>query len=242
MLADEKNKKRGGRRIRPPVWLIILAVCAAVNAAAWFSTPFSDIYTDHVFHPISSPLMMIMSAVPFSFGELLILLGVILVIVGLPAAVVSAAALKKHRKKILVFTAKFFAWVIVYITVTETLNCFVQYHNTLASDKYFPDAPDGYTPAELTAMCEYIIEQADDLVRGRVDHRHGGRFLGIQVETAAVIGDPEVAPVVREGAFDRLAIEGIVADVGDAILNLDTGEPVIIPWRIFLICKIGHGA
>ena len=134
--------------------------------------------------------MMIMSAVPFSFGELLILLGVILVIVGLPAAVVSAAALKKHRKKILVFTAKFFAWVIVYITVTETLNCFVQYHNTLASDKYFPDAPDGYTPAELTAMCEYIIEQADDLAEKQVRDADGNIIIpdDLRERCAAAVG------------------------------------------------------
>ena len=53
------------------------------------------------------------------------------------------------------------------------------------------------------------LEQADYAVFLRVYYRHGRRFLGVYVITAAVIRNPQESSPVGEGTLHRLAHESI---------------------------------
>ena len=50
---------------------------------------------------------------------------------------------------------------------------------------------------------------SDNLVGARVDDTKGGGLLRIRVETPAVIGDPQKAPIVRQAGLNGLAQEMI---------------------------------
>ncbi len=164
----EKTKKR----LSP--WAIVLitgfALCAVLNILAWISSGFADFYTDNIFVYISVPFGFLTSLLPFSFGELLIIIGILIVIVGIPLEIVFLIKFRKNsekRNRLLKGSALFLCWVILYILLTETLNCFIQYHCTTFSDKYYPEfstqAAQGYTVEQLTELCDYIIDNANEL-------------------------------------------------------------------------------
>lgn len=164
----EKTKKR----LSP--WAIVLitgfALCAVLNILAWISSGFADFYTDNIFVYISVPFGFLTSLMPFSFGELLIIIGILIVIVGIPLEIVfliKFRRVREKRNKLLKGSALFLCWVILYILLTETLNCFIQYHCTTFSDKYYPEfsaqAAQGYTVEQLTELCDYIIDNANEL-------------------------------------------------------------------------------
>ena len=175
--SSESSKKRIGSCGRQLIAIaVIVMVCVLLNFLSWKSTAFTDIYNEYIFPVIRLPGELLTTIFPFSVGEVLIALAVILVIIGIPAAIISAIAIKKHRGRILRFTGLFIAWVLVYIFATETLDCFVLYHTTTAADKYFPDAADGYTTEELTEMCEYLIGEANSLAL-QVERDENGTIL-----------------------------------------------------------------
>lgn len=152
------------------VLMIGFVLCGALNLPAWISSDFADFYTDNIFVYISVPFGFLTSLLPFSFGELLMIIGILIVIVGIPLDVIFLIRLRKNREKrskLLKGSALFLCTVIMYILMTETLNCFIQYHCTTFSDKYYPEfseqAAEGYTVEQLTELCEYIIDNANAL-------------------------------------------------------------------------------
>ena len=58
---------------------IALAFSLAFNVAAWESRAFADFYTDRIFPVITLPYAALTSLLPFSFGEMLLVIGLFLV-------------------------------------------------------------------------------------------------------------------------------------------------------------------
>ncbi|MCC8043156.1 MAG: DUF3810 domain-containing protein [Oscillospiraceae bacterium] len=147
------------------VMSIITALMIIMNIAAWLIDGFADFYMENLFHAISS-FSAITSAVPFSVGEVLIAIGILLITVGLAAFIIALILLKDNkagrarcaRVMILVY-----GWAIVYILVTETMNCFVNYYTTEFSEKYHNSAgADGFTLEQLEELCRISIEKANE--------------------------------------------------------------------------------
>lgn len=140
------------------------AVCIIMYAAAALSSSFADFYTDHIFIPLSMPFGFLTSLLPFSSGELLIILGIAVVIVGIPADIFFLVKFHKNKvkqKKLSAFSLYFLGYVLLYIMLTETLNCFIQYRCTGFSDKYWSDTPSsGYELSQLEELCVTLTDRA----------------------------------------------------------------------------------
>lgn len=135
------------------IFCIILCVLGAL------STNFADFYTDNIFPVISTPLSVFSSIFPFSFGEILIILGILLIFPGSLIAVIFQITKHKGIK----FYLYFVGFAILFAFVTETLNCFIEYRTSSYADRYMSDTPDEYTVSELGELCDYLIDNANDL-------------------------------------------------------------------------------
>ncbi|MCM1524682.1 MAG: DUF3810 domain-containing protein [Ruminococcus sp.] len=141
--------------------IVVTALMAVINLCSWISPALSDFYADKIFTRISGFFSSFTGLLPFSLGEVMIAAGVILVIAALPAF--TALLIKKRRlaaKKL----GKFYCMILVFILVTETLNCFVLYHTTEFSEKYHGAAgAEGFTSEQLVQLCERTIAAANYL-------------------------------------------------------------------------------
>lgn len=132
-----------------------------INACSWLSPALSDLYADKIFTRVSGVLSMISGVFPFSLGEVMIAAGIILVIA---APVLFIALFIKKKKALAKKFVKFYCWVLIFILVSETLNCFVLYHTTEFSEKYHGGAgAEGFTNDQLAELCEKTITAANFL-------------------------------------------------------------------------------
>ncbi len=118
----------------------VFAVIAVIYALSWMSTPFSDFYVQKIYPLYSSLPVFLSGLLPFSLGEIMIILLVASAAVGIPAMIVFAIAKRKNTaltKKIFGFIIRLLCVIFVYVFATETLGCFVMYHCTKFSDRYF---------------------------------------------------------------------------------------------------------
>ncbi len=165
MTAMEKSKKR----LSVPVTVLIcgFTMCALLYILAEALPGFADSYTDNVFVYLNLPLCTLNSLLPFSVGEILIILGLLIITAG-PVALIAYCIIRRHnRKKVksaLKFSALFLAFVVLFIALTETLNCFIQYRCSTFSDRYFTNSPsEGYTAEQLSKLCESLVNDANKL-------------------------------------------------------------------------------
>lgn len=155
--------------------IIIFAVCIGLNVLAWLSKPFCNWYVSHIFPLWNNTCGRLTSLLPISFGEILIYVAV----VGIPLSLITMIILiiirKGKRKK----TAKIFGltylWIIAFVAVTETLNCFILYHcSTFASLYGIPE--EQYTSAQLAQLCSYIADETNALSQ-QVQRDDEGHFV-----------------------------------------------------------------
>ncbi|MCI7767260.1 MAG: DUF3810 domain-containing protein [Oscillospiraceae bacterium] len=173
--------------------LIILGLMAAANITVVISTSAADFYMRHIFAPLSDIISAAVGLLPFSLGEILIALGIILLIAA--PFIVIIGAVKKKRKLLSGFGI-FFGWVLIYIIVTETLNCFVLYRTTEFSPKYHHSAgAEGFTMSQLSGLCEEVIQNANEL-SAQVSRDENGDMLV-----------PDNLDDIAEGAMNLLAEE-----------------------------------
>ncbi|MGN1101905.1 MAG: DUF3810 domain-containing protein, partial [Huintestinicola sp.] len=126
-------------KFRIKKWVVVLialfAVCIALNVAAWLSTDFSDWYRNNIFLGFQPAASGLSGLAPFSIGEILICIGVFGGIGMIISYIVLMIIKKGKRRKISAVYGTILAWILAYITVTETLNCFIMYHcSTFASN------------------------------------------------------------------------------------------------------------
>lgn len=123
-------------RLKKKCRLLILVITAVIYGLSWRFQSAVDWYRLHLFSVGTNTLARIMSLFPCSVGEILIFIGIFLlaglVMLGI-FGIVIRGKLRNAAKKYL----SFLCWVIVWIAVTETLNCFVLYHATTVEEAYF---------------------------------------------------------------------------------------------------------
>ena len=154
-------------KTRWKVYAGILTVVIALNIAAWNSTAFCDWYIRTVFPIWVSTYGRFTGLFPFSVGEIMIVLGVLLVAAVILLGVVwLAAAVADRWKKLKGFCRVYyqaFAWILLGVCLVMTLNCFILYHGSTFSEKYFGADTREYTLEELTALRNFVVEQCNDL-------------------------------------------------------------------------------
>lgn len=114
---------------------IIISV-TLLNAMAIFIKGFADYYRKYVFINISGIFSRISGLYKYSVGEIMILLGIFLIFL---TVVIGITGLFKNN--ILKLIRKLYFNIIVYILIfvymTETLNCFILYHTTTIEDSIY---------------------------------------------------------------------------------------------------------
>ena len=138
---------------------IILVI--AINILAWLSPGFCDWHTLYITRLIVNTFGRLSNLFPFSVGEVMIVLGILLVL----AAVVIAVALIFLRKKpkYVSFTKVFyrvFAGILVGVCIVMTANCTILYHCT-PIDANPKVAYREYNVEELELLRNHIVERCN---------------------------------------------------------------------------------
>ena len=141
--------------------LIITAMVIVLNIASWIFTSFSDFYVMHIFPYISIPFTFLSGLLPFSVGEIMIITGIILVIIGIPLYILLMIFKKKSRRKLNSIFALTVMWIFTFVASTETLNCFIMYHCTTFSERYFNH--EEHTRSELSDLYAELINKSNEL-------------------------------------------------------------------------------
>lgn len=122
------------------VLLTLFGVLILINALSWVSTGFSDFYVQKVYPMISAVPIFLTDLLPFSLGEIMIIVFALMGIIGIPTVIIFAIVKRKDSvtsKRVLLRSMRVLSWILLYIFTTETLGCFVMYHCTTFSDHYF---------------------------------------------------------------------------------------------------------
>lgn len=183
--------------------LIILAAMILLNGISWISTPFADFYVMYIFPFISNIFSFISGIFPFSVGEMLIIAALILLFAGLPVTLILIITMKKHRRKITGILSPSALWIVTFIISTETLGCFIMYHCTPFSERYF--SPSEHTRSELTELYDILIMESNALAE-IVERDENGAFI----LTCDVISEAKTA--MKNAAEDYPQLEGYYPD------------------------------
>lgn len=152
--SDKKNGKSGNIVISLLFFTILFYVLS------WRFPKAVDWYRLYLFPIGTNTLARLMSFVPWSVGEALIIAGLFLLLFGIVIGILFLFHRKKMRR-IAGCYMKFLCWVLVWVAVTETANCFVLYHATTVEDAcYGAIEPD---EATLVELYEFLTEQANAL-------------------------------------------------------------------------------
>ncbi|MCD7847625.1 MAG: DUF3810 domain-containing protein [Oscillospiraceae bacterium] len=124
------------------VLIAVFVLAILFNVIARLSTTISDFYVQKIYPVISTPFIWLSGLFPFSVGEVMIVLAVLLVLIGLPVFIIFMIVKRKNHKltsKVSSFSLRFVAWIVAYVLMTETLNCFIMYQCTPFSERYFEE-------------------------------------------------------------------------------------------------------
>lgn len=142
--------------------IVLILFCVIMNVLAWTVKGFSDAYAEHIFPIWVNTYGRVTSLLPFSFGEVLIITGIVLVIVSALAIAPLLIKFKGKRRligKIYGFT---YLWIFIFILLTETLNCFVLYHCSSFGELYGIGESE-HTDEQLTELAEVLIARTNEL-------------------------------------------------------------------------------
>ncbi len=148
-------------KIRYIIPLGIMLLMLLLNVIARCSRSFSDFYVRNIFPVISNIFSFISGLAPFSVGEVMIVLLILLIAAGLPAVIIMLIAMKKHRRKVAGIAVLTVLWVSAYIFATETMNCFIMYQCTPFSERYLDHKE--HPREELIQLYGALIKKTNSL-------------------------------------------------------------------------------
>ncbi len=173
------------------VYLVIAAIIVGLNMAAWQSTAFCDWYIKYVFPIWVNTYGRLTGLVSFSVGEILLLLAVILIVAWI-ALLLAAGVGKivslcgagtgtkengadetigktKRLKGSRVFGRLVYVysvgalWIVVAVCLLMTLNCFILYHASAFSERYYGETKEQYELEELIRVRNLVVERCNQL-------------------------------------------------------------------------------
>jgi len=157
-------KKFSGLHKHKWMWIYIAIALFTVilNVVAWNSSAFCDWYIAYIFPIWVNTYGRLTGLVPFSVGEIMLLLAVILG--GAALLLWLVALICRKLRRIIGFYYKFAAWTVLAVSLVMTLNCFILYHATPFSKTYFPAyEQEEYTLEELLEVRNLVVEECNRL-------------------------------------------------------------------------------
>lgn len=210
-------------KARIGLYACIGAVTLILNLIAWNSRTFCDKYIQYVFPLWVNTYGRLTGMVPFSVGEIMLGLGAILAALGLMlwipwlALKIHSVGRKKKGEAVSKMTASvqmgirrfylFFAWTFNIVCLVMTLNCFILYHGSTFSEKYFRPEESvsdfqerDYTLEELVRVRNYVVEECNRFSREMVRNESG------EILYDKDIGEEAIAAMRALGeTYDQLA-------------------------------------
>ena len=183
--------------------LILIFAAALLTAAGRLSNSFADFYSDHIFHYISVPYAFLSGLLPFSLGEMLVVAGLLLVFVGVPVLILLLIFRKNKRRETAFGALAFSLWVLAFVLVTESLNCFSLYGCTRFSQRYFSASE--HNNKELLQLYSMLIDEANDLAK-QVPRDENDRF------TLTIDCDAECKKAMKKAADIYPQLKGYYPD------------------------------
>lgn len=140
---------------------VILAVCAALIAGSQHSAAFADGYRSNVFPKLQAVFGRISGALPFSLGEAMIALAVFGGVTLIAVYIVLMIRKKSSRRKISAVCSLIVLWIVSFVMLTETLNCFIMYRcNSFAS--VYGIGEEKFTAEQLYSLAVTITEKCNE--------------------------------------------------------------------------------
>lgn len=172
-------KPWSGNKIK--LYFVIAILTVLLNVLAWNSTAFCDAYITYVFPVWVNTYGRLTGLFPFSVGEWMIAAGVLLAVCAALLAPATGAvymvrmvrgrrnqtaaegrAVRTFRCFAKGFYA-FFAWTLLAVSLIMTLNCFILYHASTFSQKYFGEDTKEHTLEELFLLYNRIAGECNRL-------------------------------------------------------------------------------
>ena len=170
------------------LFISLVAAVVLLNITAWNSAAFCDWYIAHIFPIWVNTYGRLTGLFPFSVGEWLIVAGLVLVAAALllllPWVTVEVLGVVRARRfrRFARGYYRFFAWTLLAVCLVMTLNCFILYHASTFSERYF-GIDDGagaskgeYTLEELIQVYNMVAEQCL-LLSEEIERDENGRAL-----------------------------------------------------------------
>ena len=155
------------------IWNSILLISILLNILSWYSTSFSDWFVNNIFIFNMNIFSRITGIFPFSVGEIMIILGILLLLTAL-IFLILLPFLKKRLKKFYSIFYRFFAWVIVCIIFVMTCNCFILYHTSTIEETYMEETTNKkYEFDKLLILYEYVANNLNELSSQMERDEHG---------------------------------------------------------------------
>lgn len=139
----------------------ILIVTILLNLLAWNSHTFSDWYIANIMPIWINTYSRFMNLFPISVGEKLILLAIFLILGGIIIfflGFIKSDKLKSFRRHYW----NGISWIVVFVFLIQTLNCFILYHASTLEEQYSETAIE-YGFEELSSLREHIVESLNSL-------------------------------------------------------------------------------
>ncbi|MDD3369369.1 MAG: DUF3810 domain-containing protein [Lachnospiraceae bacterium] len=179
----------------------ILTVVAVLNLLAWNSTEFCDFYKDHVFVLWVNTYSRFTDIFPFSVGEWMLGLGVLLCTFLILCLLTEGIRffVRVATRQSFSFTRfskrffKQFAWIFLVVSVLMTCNCFILYHCSgfwqENMNTRFPVARQEekqYTVKSLGILRDYIVKKADVLAEAMERDQDGNVIYRKDIKEQAI--------------------------------------------------------
>lgn len=157
----KKHKAKNKSKKPLIIKLSILIFAILLNILSWNSSTFSDWYIDKVLPVWINTYSRFISLFPISVGEKLIILGILLLIAGIIIFLLGffkSGRLKSLRRKYW----NILSWILIFVLLIQTLNCFILYHASTFESKYF-NTKNNYGFEELANLREHIVDKLNSL-------------------------------------------------------------------------------
>ena len=172
----------------------IYGLVVTVNVLSWYSVSFGDNVRQGIFQVTQYIQGHISSLLPFSAGEFLLLLAVVVlagafvlsvIILSERAAGVFEKYLKKgcgekkenrKRSKLELFSGRYFymlLWIVGVESVIMSINCFALYHCSSFGQNYMQKAGRDYEVGELAIVRDYVVSQCNELAEAMERDENG---------------------------------------------------------------------
>lgn len=160
------------KKRRVIAYVTVFLVFILINVVAWNSTAFCDWYIRSVFPVWGRTYGWITGRFPFSVGEFMIVTGLVLMVIAVVLGIVTVffLSLAKYSwasqklRKISKIYYKILANIALGIFMVMTLNCFVLYHASTFTEKYFDISQESnYTVEEVAMIRDFVVMKCNEL-------------------------------------------------------------------------------